>query len=194
MTRSESIAALAKALAAAQRELEGASKDATNPHFKSKYADLAAVWESCQKVLPKNGIAVIQPVSVVNGEVVVTTMLVHESGEFISCELPLVPSQSTPQAVGSAITYGRRYGLSAMVGVAPEDDDGNAASAGDKTPFVRPNPTPLVTPRAGAPQVRPSVNQAVAPRPAMSSARPNGAVTTRIPDDVPPLTDADIPF
>jgi hypothetical protein len=129
VTRSEQIAALAKALATAQRELEGASKDSVNPHFKSKYADLAAVWEACQKVLPKNGIAVIQPVTVVNGEVVVTTMLVHESGEFISCDLPLVPTQSTPQAVGSAITYGRRYGLSSMVGVAPEDDDGNAASS-----------------------------------------------------------------
>jgi hypothetical protein len=128
MNRSETIGALAKAMAAAQRTLTGAVKDSTNPHFKNDYADLASVWDACQAVLPANGIAVFQPTTVRDGAAVVTTLLVHESGEWISEDLPMPVGQQTAQAVGSAITYGRRYGLAAMVGVAPKDDDGNEAS------------------------------------------------------------------
>jgi hypothetical protein len=125
--RSASIAQLAKALATAQGEMEHASKDSTNPHFKSKYADLASVRDAC-KPLSKNGIAILQPVRANGTSVTVTTMLVHHSGEWIAEDLTMTAGQNTPQAIGSAITYGRRYGLAAMVGIAPEDDDGTAAS------------------------------------------------------------------
>jgi hypothetical protein len=109
-------------------EMEGATKDATNPHFKSKYADLSSVREAC-KPLSKHGIAILQPTRADGAAVTVTTLLIHDSGEWISEDLTLTAQQATPQAVGSAITYGRRYGLAAMVGIAPEDDDGEAAEA-----------------------------------------------------------------
>jgi hypothetical protein len=140
--RSVSIAQLAKALASAQGEMEHASKDSTNPHFKSKYADLASIREAC-KPLSKVGIAILQPVRATGTAVTVTTMLVHSSGEWIAEDLTMTAGQNTPQAIGSAITYGRRYGLAAMVGIAPEDDDGQAASkpAERETKAADPVPT-----------------------------------------------------
>lgn len=152
MERSESIAALSAALAAAQGEITGASKDAVNPHFKTKYADLAAVWDACRPALSKNGIAVVQPVSAEGATVKVITLLTHGSGEWISETLVLEARDASPQSVGSAFTYGRRYGLSAMVGVAPDDDDdGNAAQPernGASRDYSRPTPS---TPRASVP-------------------------------------------
>jgi hypothetical protein len=108
--------------------MEAASKANINPHFKSKYADLASVWDACRVPLSKHGLAVLQPVRADGPSVTVTTILAHSSGEWISESLTMTAQQNTPQAVGSAITYGRRYGLSSMVGIAPDDDDGNAAS------------------------------------------------------------------
>lgn len=127
-TRSASIAALAGALAKAQGAMEGAAKGNVNPHFKSKYADLASVWDACRDPLSKNGLAILQPVKADGAKVTVTTLLVHSSGEWVEESLTMTAAQNTPQGVGSAITYGRRYGLASMVGIAPEDDDGNAAS------------------------------------------------------------------
>ena len=126
--RSDSIAALAAALAKAQGEMEAAAKGNINPHFKSRYADLASVWDACRAPLSKNGLSVLQPVSADGARVTVTTILAHSSGEWISESLTMTAQQNTPHGVGSAITYGRRYGLSSMVGIAPDDDDGNAAS------------------------------------------------------------------
>lgn len=124
-----SIARLAAALANAQRQIRPAVKDAKNPHFGSKYANLAAVAEACRDALAENGIAVSQFPSADGGKVTVSTMLMHESGEYILSALTLTAVKTDPQGVGSAITYGRRYGLAAVVGVvADEDDDGNAAS------------------------------------------------------------------
>lgn len=128
--RSPTIAALADAMSKAQAKIKGASKDKTNPHFKNDYADLASVWDACRQALTDNGIAVIQPPSAHGPKVTVTTMLVHKSGEWIEADLEMTAQQNTPQGIGSCITYARRYGLAAMVGVAPEDDDGNAASQG----------------------------------------------------------------
>lgn len=133
-TRSESIAALAAALAKAQGEMEGAAKANVNPHFKSKYADLASVWDACREPLSKHGLSVLQPVSADGARVTVTTILAHSSGEYISEALTMTAAQNTPQGVGSTITYGRRYGLASMVGIAPEDDDGNAASGHQQSP------------------------------------------------------------
>ena len=126
--RSASIAKLVAALAKAQSAIAGAVKDSENPHFRSRYADLASTWDACRQPLTKNELAVLQPVSANGPQVTVTTILAHSSGEWISEPLTLTAQQNTPQGVGSAITYGRRYGLAAMVGIAPDDDDGNAAS------------------------------------------------------------------
>lgn len=138
MTRSDQIGTLIAALVKAQPNFKGAAKSSTNPHFKSKYADLAEIEDACLPALNKAGIAVLQPVRAEDTRVSVTTLLAHESGEWIAEDLTITAVQNTPQAIGSAITYGRRYGLAAMVGVAPEDDDGHAASRPDIS--VRPDP------------------------------------------------------
>lgn len=130
--KSDTIAEIAKALALAQAEMRGAVKDSENPHLKSKYADLASVWDACREPLTKNGLSVVQSTRMEGGAVVVVTMLLHSSGEYISGEISLSPVKTDPQGHGSAITYARRYALAAMVGVSPEDDDGNAGSGRGK--------------------------------------------------------------
>lgn len=121
---------IAKALAKAQMEMGKAYKDAKNPHFKSKYADLATVMEAVMPALNANGIAVIQPTSHEEYGLCVSTVFIHgESGENLYCDVPLNVSKNDMQGLGSAITYARRYGLQMMAGIAPEDDDGNAAVA-----------------------------------------------------------------
>jgi hypothetical protein len=132
---SPTIGKLADALAKAQAEMEGAAKDATNPHFRSKYADLASIRDACRP-LAKYGLAHLQPTRADGPHVTVTTLLIHSSGEWISEDLTLTAGSNTPQAVGSAITYGRRYGLAAMVGIAPEDDDGEAAEPRNAAPAI----------------------------------------------------------
>lgn len=129
MNKSESIAALAAALAKAQAEIENATKSSVNPHFKSKYADLAEVLNTVRPVFAKHGIAVIQAPSFDAGIAHVETMLTHSSGEWLSntCSAPV--SKQDAQGVGSAITYLRRYSLAAFAGIAQEDDDDNSASA-----------------------------------------------------------------
>lgn len=119
---------IAAALAKAQAEMGKALKDSDNPHFKSKYADLGSVMDACLPALNKHGIAVIQPF--VSGEFghTVKTVLIHESGETLECAVPLIFGKNDMQGLGSAMTYARRYGLMAMAGIAPEDDDGNAAA------------------------------------------------------------------
>lgn len=126
--QSPSIAKLAEALAKAQGKIKGATKDTENPFFKSKYADLASIWDACREHLAAQGLAVIQTMANGVGNVTIITTLAHSSGEWIRGDLTLKPVKDDPQGVGSAITYGRRYALAAMVGVAPDDDDGNAAS------------------------------------------------------------------
>jgi hypothetical protein len=122
-----------KALVLAQAEMTKPKKDALNPHFKSKYADLASVCDACLPALNKHGIAVIQPLVRTEAGLAVKTVFVHsESGEDISTEIPLmVPQAIQMQQLGSAMTYARRYGLLTLSGIAPDDDDGqSAASAG----------------------------------------------------------------
>jgi hypothetical protein len=119
---------LLAALSKAQAAMAGAKKDSTNPHFKNRYADLASVWDACRKPLTDNGLSVAQFTVVKDNAVVLVTRLMHANGGAIEGELPL-PAGKNMQELGSALTYARRYGLAAMVGVAPEDDDGNAASA-----------------------------------------------------------------
>jgi hypothetical protein len=141
MEKSESIGKLAEALAKAQGAIEGAKKDQANPFFRSKYADLSSVWEACRKPLSDNGLSIVQTTYGDDPErVSVETMLIHSSGEWMYSRLTMRPTKSDPQGIGSCITYARRYSLAAMVGVAPEDDDGNAAS--NKTPVARQEPQP----------------------------------------------------
>lgn len=120
---------IASALVKAQREFGPALKSSTNPHFKSRYADLAACVEAVIDSLNSNGIALIQKTHQVETGVAVETIFVHESGEQLSNGMLHVPaSKNDPQGYGSALTYARRYSLMAACGIAPEDDDGNAAS------------------------------------------------------------------
>jgi len=126
--RSEHIGELVKALVSAQSLMGAAAKDAKNPHFGSKYADLAACFDACKKVLTNNGLAILQPATADGAKVTVTTILAHISGQWISSDLTLTSDKGTPQALGSCLTYARRYGLSALIGLAADDDDGNEAS------------------------------------------------------------------
>jgi hypothetical protein len=119
---------IAAALAKAQTEMGKALKQSNNPHFKSKYADLGNVMDACLPALNAAGIAVIQPTGEDNYGRFVETVLIHESGESLSCRVPLILNKNDMQGFGSAVTYARRYGLMAMAGIAPEDDDGNAAA------------------------------------------------------------------
>ena len=129
MERSESIAALAAALAKAQSTIQGAIKDTANPFFKSKYADLASVKDAVQIPLSSNGLSYVQVVHNPENGVGVETILMNASGEWLSGGVVFVPvSKADAQGYGSALTYARRYSLSAITGVAPEDDDGNAAT------------------------------------------------------------------
>lgn len=139
MNQSENIAEIAGALAKAQGEIQPAEKSGANPAFKrdgkeSKYATLESTWEACRAALSKNGIAVVQsPGMDDNGAVTLTTTLCHSSGQWMVSQIACKPAAATAQAIGSTITYLRRYSLASMVGVAPADDDGNEAS-GTLTP------------------------------------------------------------
>lgn len=144
MKTSESIKEIAPALVKAQLEIKAAVKDATNPFFKNKYADLASVIEAVRTPLNKAGICFLQPVSATESGVAVETILLHTSGEWLSETLVMPVNKQDAQAVGSATTYGRRYGLQSFTGVPSEDDDGESAT---KSPVA---PKAHITPTAGA--------------------------------------------
>jgi len=174
MQRSEQINEIATALAKAQAEITGARRSAENPFFRSKYADLAEVWDVIRGPLSKNGISVYQAPEMEDGRVKVTTVLMHSSGQWIASELSLkmVKERRTqggerefvplddPQSAGSAITYARRYALAAAVGVAQEDDDGNAASV-----------HPVKQSASSAPS-KPSIDRKDAPAPPVAEKTP----------------------
>ena len=118
-----------KALVKAQKEMGAVIKNTSNPHLKSKYADLGAVLDACQTALHDNGFAIMQPSGKDDHGAFVDTVLAHESGEKLSSRVYLVIGKQDMQGVGSAITYARRYGLLGMTGLAPEDDDGEGTKA-----------------------------------------------------------------
>ena len=137
MNKSETIELLAQALLKAQTEFMTASKDAKNPFFKSKYATLNSVWEAVATALHNNGLVCIQPI--VNN--MVATTIIHTSGQFITSECPIVcAKQNDPQALGSAITYSRRYALASMLGVMTDDDDDAESAMVRKQPQSAPKP------------------------------------------------------
>ena len=155
MKHSESIALLAGALAKAQLQIEPASKNATNPHFRSHYADLASIWDACRGPLNTNGLSIVQfPCDGDVGRTGLCTMLLHSSGEFISEVVTTRSQKDDPQGLGSALTYLRRYALAAVVGVtATEDDDGNAASTPANSRVAAPAPRPYIPPPVSPPAV-----------------------------------------
>jgi hypothetical protein len=166
---------LIEALSRMQGELEPAAKDASNPHFKTKYADLASVREAIRLPMARNGLAVVQVFATPKepGAIALETRVMHVSGESISSVLEMPVAQRTPQGVGSTITYARRYGLCALLGVvADDDDDGNAASL----PRSQPPPRPAYAARATPPrqQARPveAPTPAPAPQPAQAELTP----------------------
>jgi len=129
MKTSESIKEIATALSKAQSEFEAITKDAANPFFKSKYATLDAIIKTVKPTLAKNGLSVTQGNETTESGIIVTTYLMHSSGEWVESELSMPVVKNDPQGYGSAITYGRRYAYSAILGVATEeDDDGNLAT------------------------------------------------------------------
>ena len=135
MFKSDSLAKLAPALVKAQKNMGVALKDSKNPFFKSKYADLNAIIDASVPAMNEQGIAVLQSPGLFSDPVtgvttpVINTMLLHESGEFITGQSRVVAAkQNDPQAEGSATTYARRYGLQAMAVLKADDDDGNAGS------------------------------------------------------------------
>lgn len=128
LTHSPEIGKLAFALAKAQAAFETVTKDASNPFFKSRYADLASVITATRKGLTDNGLALVQSPGNVSGKSLsLTSMLIHSSGEWIRGELEMPLKEATAQGVGSAVTYARRYAAQALLNVAGEDDDGEAA-------------------------------------------------------------------
>ena len=139
--QSESVAALAKGLVAMQGKLSGVQKSSAGYNY--RYADLAAVWDAIRRPLAENGLAVTQTTTYADsGEPVIITTLLHTSGEWVSGELLVRPVKADPKSLGSALTYGRRYALMGIVGVAPADDDGAAASGAQDNTAAKPKPRP----------------------------------------------------
>ena len=129
MKQSEDLDQLAKALSEAQAEMPVVAKEKSNPFFKSKYADLSAVIQGCSPIITKHGLSVSQFPDFDGEHDLLTTRLLHESGQWLEASMRLLPIKQDPQAQGSALTYARRYAYCACLGiVADEDDDGNAAS------------------------------------------------------------------
>lgn len=130
---------IATALVKAQKDFAPALKDSNNPFFKTKYADLSACVKAVIDALNNNGIALVQKCHPCDDGVSVETIFIHESGELLDCGILHVPAaKNDPQGYGSALTYARRYSLMAACGIAPEDDDGNAASKGRPAPMANP--------------------------------------------------------
>ena len=130
MKTSETIGEIAKAISIMQGTMDPAKKDKINPYFKSQYADLPSVWQAIREPLSQNGLCVVQDAITLDTGISVITRVIHTSGEWIEFGPLLVPlAKNDAQAVGSAISYGKRYAIGAALGVVAEvDDDGNKAS------------------------------------------------------------------
>jgi hypothetical protein len=154
MKTSDQINEIATALAKAQAAMKPAVKDAVNPAFRSKYADLTAVWDACRIPLTAQGIATVHDVEAAADAIAVTTRLVHTSGQWIECGPLVVPlAKRDAHGVGSATSYAKRYALSAAVGIVSDDDDGNAATEAAPPPRAKSAPK-----TADKPPARETVN------------------------------------
>jgi hypothetical protein len=166
MTNTTECKDLFSALAKAQTEISGALKDSDNPFFKSKYADLGSVMDACRGPLTKNGLSYIQKTYSENDKYYIETILAHASGQSMSSgKLEVLISKRDAQGFGSAITYFRRYQLSALVGVAQIDDDGNQATGKQIEPQrpqtqTQQRPSVVTKPQAQTTPQRPVTNYA----------------------------------
>lgn len=151
MSQSEVINELAAALSKAQGEMQAAIKDKVNPFFKSAYADLGSIWDAARPVLSKYGLCIMQTteMSTDGTKVIMVTTLAHTSGQWVKSYIPLNPSKNDSQGMGAAITYLRRYSLSAIVGVVCDDDDDGEEAVGRG----KANPPPAQTERLGKTEV-----------------------------------------
>lgn len=184
MEMSEQIDALAAALAKAQAAMKPAAKDSENPHFRSKYADLASIWDSCRKPLTDNGLSVVQaPADAGDGVVALRTVLLHASGQWMATTVSARLTKNDAQGVGSALTYLRRYSLAGMVGVvADEDDDGNAASRPQNGAVARQEPQQRQQTARGEGGITARKGDGV--RAAHKAALARGATVEQIPDGI----------
>lgn len=167
MKQSEKIDQLAAALSALQGKVQDVEKDSKNTFFKtpdgkpSGYASLAAVLQAVRPLLAEHGLALCQMPNTVEGKPVLSTMLVHKSGQYLQADAPLLIDKANSQGWGSALSYARRFSASAILGVAQVDDDGNEASQAPAKAAPRPAiaPKPSVTPKA--PVVSPEQRKAI---------------------------------
>jgi hypothetical protein len=132
---------LMAALATAQAEIENATKGSVNPAFRSRYADLAEILNTCRPVLAKHSICIMQSTGFDGATVSVCTVLAHKDGGWVSSTASCVPAKTDAQGIGASTTYLRRYSLAAMCAVAQEDDDGNSAQHAGKPAPVSAKPT-----------------------------------------------------
>lgn len=160
---------IAKALSIAQAQLGHAKKDATNPHFRSKYATLASVWDACRDALVNNGLAVTQCVDFEESVTFLETVLMHESGQHITSRVPILfgDRKQDMQSLGSAISYARRYSLASIVGISVDDDDGETAAGRapqQRFNFSQGEPNATQSNPANQTQNKPVQNAQAAPR------------------------------
>ena len=157
MNTSEQINEIAAALAKAQGAIQDAAKGGQNRHLGTKYATLTSIWDACRKELSGNSIAVVQaPSTGDDGSVVLTTRVIHSSGQWLESSMACRPAKFDAQSIGSVTTYLKKYMLAAMVGVAPDDDDDGESAMGrggnEFTPSARQSPSkPRQTPKASSP-------------------------------------------
>lgn len=187
MKKSESISKLAVALLKAQKEMGDATKGAKNPFFKSSFADLNSVREAVMPALNANGISVLQPHSEENGKSYVETLLLHESGEWLSSSTEIVTNkQNDPQAAGSGISYARRYSLQSLLSIGSVDDDGEAAMGRGRQ--FKPELTHKATAEAAVKEVL--KERLVTATPVTGEAAPIKKSSFRKPSETPKLTEA----
>ena len=135
MNKSETTVTIFKAISAAQGDFKTVEKTSLNPHFKSKFAPLDSIIEMLRPILPKHGLSFIQFTDTDDTGIIVETVIAHESGEWVSGRLKMPATKQDPQGYGSALTYGRRYGLAAALGIVSDEDvDGNGNGEGEKKP------------------------------------------------------------
>lgn len=142
MQKSDTIAKLADALAKAQAEIKAIGKDRTNPHFKNRYATLDAILDAVRPTLANHGLSVVQGASDTTQGFNVETYLLHASGEFIANVVAVPVSKQDAQGVGSALTYGRRYGVSALLALSTDEDDDGEQAVKPSAPKPQPKPEP----------------------------------------------------
>lgn len=174
MESSGAIDQIAAALVAAQSEMSHAVADKSNPHLKNNYADLGSVIDAVRPALNRHGIALVQtPEPGGEGWLICSTRLIHTTGQWLASTFAVPVQKADAQSYGSALTYARRYSLMAVCGIAPEDDDGNAASG------TRPRPSGNAAPPQQRPAQPPAQAQAQQSRPAAPPAQERVNTTMR---------------